>query len=88
MKLPASWKTFVVGVASMLLAVIQGFHEPSISAAIHDPAFQMAVLLGFLGFLAKDFNVTGGTVGQPSTPQALEAASQAPSTANPPKLKP
>jgi len=37
------------------------------------------------GVTAKDYNVTGGTNGQPSTPAALVKANQAPSVVNPPK---
>jgi len=40
--------------------------------------------LAAFGIVAKDANVTGGSVGQPSTPEALHAANQAPSIANPP----
>ena len=79
-----SWKSTLVGVAAILWAAIQGSNE-TFAVAIHDPSFQTKVLLGILGFVAKDFNTTGGTVGQPSTPAALQAANQAPSAANPPK---
>lgn len=40
--------------------------------------------LAALGITAKQFNVTGGTVGTPSTPEALAVANQAPSVINPP----
>ena len=40
--------------------------------------------LAGLGITAKQYNTTGGSVGQPSTPEALAIANQAPSTINPP----
>ena len=40
-----------------------------------------------LGIVSKQFNVTGGTVGQPSTETALHAANQAVSAVNPPAEK-
>lgn len=43
--------------------------------------------LSFLGITAKQYNVTGGQVGQPSTPDALEKANQAPNASNPPVPK-
>jgi hypothetical protein len=84
MKIPASWKTALAGIISFLLAAYQGSHDLTISGAIHDPQFQTLVVVGLLGLLAKDFDVTGGTTGQPSTPAAMKEANQAPSVANPP----
>jgi len=46
--------------------------------------FAQAGGLAAFGIVAKQYNVTGGSVGQPSTPEALHAANQAPSVANPP----
>jgi len=44
--------------------------------------------LAGLGITAKQYNTTGGTVGQPSTPEALAAANQAPAIgANAPVTK-
>jgi len=40
--------------------------------------------LAAFGIVSKQFNVTGGEVGQPSTPEALAVANQAPSVINPP----
>jgi len=50
--------------------------------------FTMAGGLASFGVVAKDKNVTGGDVGQPSTPQALTDANQAHSAVNPPALPP
>lgn len=47
-------------------------------------AFAQIGGLTAFGIVAKDYNVTGGTVGQPSSAAALTAANQAPSIANPP----
>jgi NAD/NADP transhydrogenase alpha subunit len=82
-----NWKTSVAGVVALLLSALQAAHEPSLTAAIHDPVLQMSIVMGVLGLLAKDFNVTGGNVGQPSTKAALEQANQAASAANPPSDK-
>ena len=48
-------------------------------------AFVQAGGTAALGVTAKQFNVTGGSVGQPSTPAALDDANQAPSVVQPPK---
>jgi hypothetical protein len=74
----ASWKTTALGAASLFLAAMQTYHDPTWSIALHDPQVQTTVALGILGLLAKDSNVTGGTKGTPSTPAALRAANQAP----------
>lgn len=65
------------------MAALTTYHEP-ILQAVKDPAVQTFLVMGILGLLAKDFNVTGGTAGQPSSPQALMDANQHPSVANPP----
>jgi hypothetical protein len=72
-----SWKTSLLGILSLFVSAWQGFHDPTMLAAIQDPKVQMAVLVGVIGLVAKDGNVTGGTSGQPSTPQALADANQA-----------
>jgi hypothetical protein len=79
-----SWKTTIIGLAAAILAVVQGVQVNNWRQMISDPTFQTKVLIAVLGFFAKDWNTTGGTVGQPSTPEALHAANQAPSTVNPP----
>lgn len=73
-----SWKTTLLGVASLFVAAMQSYGDGTIAAALQDPRVQTAVLIGAIGLFAKDSNVTGGTVGQPSTPKALAAANQAP----------
>ena len=47
---------------------------------------QMGGLIS-LGITAKQYNVTGGSIGQPSTHAALVDANQAPSQINPPAVK-
>lgn len=59
-----SWKTSVVGLASLLYGVLTVFQEPSIHAAIHDPKLAYAILVAALGVLAKDTNAHG-TPGNP-----------------------
>ena len=76
-----SWKSTTIGIAAIALGAYQAYmgHD-GIVGAIHDPAVQTLFVLGVLGLIAKDHNVTGGTKGQPSTVTALAAANQAPAT--------
>lgn len=84
-----NWKTSATGLATVLgaLATIITLlsHNPidmnSVSTAV------LALIGGFGLLFAKDGNVTGGTVGQPSTTSALVAANQAPSPVAPPVVK-
>ena len=80
----ASWKSTAAGIAAILIAVISASQDASLQAMALDPKVQIALVVGLLGLVAKDGNVTGGTTGQPSTPEALHAANQAVSTVNPP----
>jgi hypothetical protein len=89
MKLPANWKTSLMGLISAAAAFV--LYAQS-SHMVNFPTWATA-LAGFvqigglagLGLTAKDFNTTGGTVGQPSTLEALTAANQQPHSTNPPK---
>ena len=74
----ASWKTSLTGVAGVILGVMQTFKHTTLSETINDPLVWYALVMALLGFFAKDSNVTGGTSGQVSTPQALADARQAP----------
>ena len=86
--LTASWKTTVAGLAAIALGAYQAYMGPGGPAqAIKDPVVQSLFALGVLGLLAKDSNVTGGTRPQPSTPEALRGANQAPNPENPPVHK-
>ena len=80
-----SWKTTLFGILAALVGVAQGIKIHSWSMALRDPTVQLAIASAVIGVMAKDSNVTGGTVGQPSTPEALTAANQAPSPIAPPK---
>lgn len=73
-----SWKSTLVGLVAAVWAVISGIEIHDWNAAIHDHGIQTKVMLAVLGFIVKDGNVTGGTVGQPSTPEALADAKVAP----------
>jgi hypothetical protein len=62
---------------------------------IHFPNWALALALfaslgglAAFGVTAKDSNVTGGTIGQPSSPKALLIANQEPSVENPPQVPP
>ncbi len=71
--------TSVTGIAAIALGAYQAYMgSGGIQGAIHDPAVQGLFVLGVLGLLAKDHNVTGGTKGQPSAKQALQEANVAP----------
>lgn len=79
--LTASWKTTAAGLASLALSAYAGYQGGGgFMVAIHDPKVQTLFILGVLGLVAKDGNVTGGSKGTPSTPEALSAANQAPAT--------
>ncbi len=73
-----SWKTSAAGLIALLVGAWQAQAAGmTLSQALHDPAVQLALITGIGLMLAKDTNVTGGTVGQPSSPQALRDANQA-----------
>jgi len=76
----ASWKTTISGLAAVALGVLQASKHTMLVAIINDPLVWFALVVGVLGFFAKDSNVTGGDHGQPSTVQALAAANQEPAT--------
>jgi hypothetical protein len=66
-----NWKTTAFGVLSLALGIYQASHATSIMAAVQDPKVQSEFLVALIGFFAKDYNVTGGTVAQASTVQAV-----------------
>jgi hypothetical protein len=74
-----NWKTNLVGIASVVVGVVQASaYKGDFAAAFKDKGVQMSIVVAVLGFVSKDWNTTGGSVGQPSTPQALADANQAP----------
>jgi hypothetical protein len=72
-----SWKTSLAGVIALFVGAMQANNDGAIVMALKDPKVQLAMLIGIGLMLAKDSNVTGGTKGTPSTPEALAAANQA-----------
>jgi hypothetical protein len=79
--LTTSWKSSAAGIASIAIGAIQLYRGgQGIAGAIHDPVVQLFFVVGVLGLVTKDGNVTGGSKGQPSTVTALAAANQAPAT--------
>lgn len=63
----ANWKTTVCGIALAMIPAIEGYQG-------HDwKGYVSAALIAAFGFLAKDFNVTGGT--QPASPNAMASKS-------------
>lgn len=82
-----SWKTTLVGLISLAYGVYQASGQKSIQDAIRDPAVVSAFIVALMGWFAKDHAVTGGTIGQPSTHEALAVANVAPATGvNAPKI--
>jgi hypothetical protein len=77
-----SWKTSLAGVISFVVGLLQIYFNVSdgkpFKTVISNPVTLVALLSGVGLMLAKDSNVTGGTKGTPSTPQALADANQAP----------
>ncbi len=82
-----SWKTTLLGVMSLFVAAMATYMDVTWAEAVKDPRVQQAVLVGLIGLLSKDWNVTGGDSGQPSTYKALDDANQHPSVSNPPEVK-
>ncbi len=86
-----SWMPTLAGLISagasfVLFAGLGGFVQfPRWAMAF--ALFAQSGALAAFGVVTKQFNVTGGNVGQPSTPEALHAANQAPSLVNPPVLE-
>ena len=75
-----SWKTTTMGFLAAIYPVAQGFkafQTGDWKTLSHDPIFWGAMIVAVQGWVGKDGNVTGGSVGQPSTPQALADANQA-----------
>lgn len=48
------WRTTMVGVAAVVLAAFRASQAETLTAAIHDPHFQLLVVVGVLGMIAKD----------------------------------
>lgn len=70
-----SWKTTLVGIASLFVAGMQTYNE-GLQPALHDPKVWLFVLVGIGNMFAKDSNVTGGT--KAATPEAHKRVEEAP----------
>lgn len=86
--LGVNWMPTLAGLISSATSLVmflqQGGYYQFPMWAIGIAMFANVGGLAALGITAKQYNTTGGTVGQPSTPEALKKANQAPSEANPP----
>lgn len=86
-----NWMPTVAGLISAATSLVmflqQGGYYQFPMWAIGVAMFANVGGLAGLGIVSKQFNVSGGTVGQPSTPEALQKANQAPSATNPPVPK-
>lgn len=79
--LPKNWQPKLLGLVAALFSAYQALdYMGDWQSAIHDHGVQTALLLALYGFLVKQSNVTGGSVGQPSTAAALIASNSAPAT--------
>jgi hypothetical protein len=79
-----NWMPTVAGIASgissLALFLYLGDFVVFPKWALGILAFIQAGGAAGLGIVAKQYNVTGGEIGQPSTKQALKDANQAPAT--------
>ena len=73
--LPTHWKPMLVAAGAIAEAAWDTLSYPNLHTALADPAFPhrlgMALLVAALAAVAKQKNVTGGDVGQPSTYKAM-----------------
>ena len=68
-----NWKTNLVGIAGVVLGVIQGLsNDTTLSQLFHDGRFGMLLLVALLGFVSKD----GDAHGTPSAPISVPAAAK------------
>jgi hypothetical protein len=68
-----SWKTTLGGVLLLFTGAMTTYQE-TWQVAIKDERVQTAVIVGIALMFAKDSNVHGGTVGQPSSPEAIKVS--------------
>jgi hypothetical protein len=79
-----SWKSSAAGLAALAIAAFHVTGDKTMAIAMHDAGFWTLVILGILGLVVKDAGVTGGSVGQPSTHEALNASNVSASVSYPP----
>lgn len=88
MKIPKNWAPMLIGVISTVMGVIQAStYGADWISALKDQKVEFAIILAILGFVSKQVNVTGGSVGQPSTQSALTDSNVEHSVVNPPIAK-
>jgi hypothetical protein len=90
-KLPSwliSWKTTLGGVFVWILNGVQTYQAlhagQTLQYILESPQFWLFMAAGAGLIVAKDGQVTGGSIGQPSTLPALQASNVAPSTTHAP----
>lgn len=69
-----SWKTTLGGAAAAALGFFQAYKIHDIHQIISDPTTLSMFVLAVVGFVAKDSNVSGGTVAQPSSAEVVAAS--------------
>lgn len=79
-----NWKTTLSGVVLAALGFFNAYQIHDWHLIYKDPITLALFVSAILGLSAKDNNVTGGTVGIPSSPQALLDSNVAPSPVKPP----
>lgn len=76
-----NWKTTLAGVAGYVAVFIQVMSQYQIGGftqALKNPTVWLGFLVSSGLLAAKDGNVTGGSVGQASTPEAIRDSNHAP----------
>jgi hypothetical protein len=68
----SNWKTTIAGLVGAILTVITQFSQNGNKLDWHQ--LPLPVTLAILGFFAKDFNTTGGTVANSSNDPAVVVA--------------
>ncbi len=69
-----NWKTTLGGVISAALGFIQAYRIHDWHQIITDPLTLGLFASALIGAVAKDNNVSGGTVPQPSSPEVVAAS--------------
>lgn len=75
-KLTFSGAMKLLGLAGVVLGVIQGFKEPSFVVGVQDIKLWIAIVMALQGFLGKS-NTAHGTSDNPITPQAAAVVAAA-----------
>lgn len=67
-KLAFSFETKLISLAGVVYIAVQGFNEPTLTAAVHDGKLQLAVFMSVLAWFSKS-NSAHGTPDAPIPPE-------------------